>query len=70
MARRGCIQDTTANDDDDDDDDNNNDDNDIPKDLLLNRHQLQPPFDTLKVYGDILVLKVAEVEDPLCASLF
>jgi len=65
MARRGCIQDTTANDDDDDDDDDNKDDKDIPKDLLLNPHKLQPPFDTLKVYGDILVLKVAEVEDPL-----
>lgn len=30
-----------------------------------NPHKLQPPFDQLKISGDILVLKVAEVDDPL-----
>lgn len=30
-----------------------------------NPHKLQPPFDNLKIRGDILIMKVAEVDDPL-----
>ena len=58
MARRGWILDYENVDD--------NDDNQLPpQGATLNPHKLQPPFDTLQIYGDILVLKVAEVEDPL-----
>ncbi|CAB9523932.1 expressed unknown protein [Seminavis robusta] len=57
MAKRGWI--------DPDDDDDEEDDNDKPPQHLLNPHKLQPPFDATKIYGDILVIKVAEVADPL-----
>jgi hypothetical protein len=30
-----------------------------------NPHKLQPPFENLKIRGDILIMKVAEVDDPL-----
>ena len=65
MARRGWIY----GEDDDDDADYDNDDEAKHSDQeprgVLNPHKLQPPFDRTRVYGDILVLKVAEVDDPL-----
>lgn len=53
MARRGWIY------GEDDEEDASE------KGRILNPHKLQPPFNKTRVYGDILVLKVAEVEDPL-----
>jgi hypothetical protein len=59
MARRGWILDNP------DDEGEEEEDNDTPPKHLLNPHKLQPPFHTANIYGDILVLKVAEVADPL-----
>ena len=53
MARRGWIYGEDEKEDE-------------PKEeRVLNPHKLQPPFNKIRVYGDILVLKVAEMEDPL-----
>jgi hypothetical protein len=57
MARLGCVgQDATVGVD--------NGENEESK-MCVNPHKLQPPFDQTTVYGDILLLKVAEVADPL-----
>ena len=63
MARRGWI--VLDEDDEEAEEEKEDETNDDPPEHLLNPHKLQPPFDTAKIYGDILVLKVAEMADPL-----
>ena len=60
MCRRGYNFDATENDNGDDEGEK-----EIASSTNLNPHPLQPPFNSTKVYGDILCLKVAEVDDPL-----
>lgn len=50
IAKQGCVHDEK--------DETNTEE-------YLNPHKLQPPFDKAKIYGDVLLLKVAECEDPL-----
>lgn len=63
MAKKGCvIYDAEEEEDEENQAANDNKPNDNSN---MNPHKLQPPFDKSKIFGDILVLKVAEVDDPL-----
>ena len=58
MVRRGCV---LAQEEDDD-----NDDDHVPSELPpRNPHRLQPPFTDARIHGDIVCMRVAEVDDPL-----
>jgi len=63
MVRRDSVSPVFVDDNDDDDNDDSTNEKVNQQGLYLNPHELQPPLHQCKVYGDILLMRVAANED-------